>query len=233
MVNPDSQILDAATCGKAKSELPRLDRECPAVINGIKGANGTGDVAPEQGPKGIRKLVVTLPERHSIAVIDAQWLANRDPGSFDDCVFEEHALLPQVDAVPQVLPEDLNDPACQLQSLTYPPPSSFDAAPVKQALGDHTLYIADRNLPVIHRLYVSDPCNPQDRDSLLPASIEEPGLRVKTRDLAVSPPTTAGKRYLYAVEDDDARGGVMIFDVTPGSTERRTGCPASWACLVA
>lgn len=199
-------------CGSAANEPAVNDgRECPADVNG------------EEGPKGRRKLVVTLPEHGTIGVVDAQWLLNQDPGSFNNCKLFEYPLSSEVGSalVSQIVPNDLAlDPTCTLpETNNLPVQDPSRSYPVKQALGGNTLYIADSHRPLIHRLDVTDLCDAHLEDPLLPLSLEEPGSVVTTRDLAVSPPTTSGNRYLYAVEGDE-RGAVMMFDVSPGATDR-------------
>jgi len=75
-----------------------------------------------------------------------------------------------------------------------------------------TLYVADREAPVIHRLNLSDPCAPFESAPLLPRSSEDPRRVVTTRRIALSPQTIDFKRYLYAIDDVD--GSLMMFDVS-------------------
>lgn len=212
---------DAASCGDAVTVAP-LDPPpaCPADVNN------------EGGGAGIRKLAVTLPERGSLAIIDAQWLLNQPPGSFNECELVEHPLAVDLPAtpIPQSLPPDLiRDPSC---AAVAPPTSAsgpFNAFPVKQALGGNSLFIADLHAPLIHRLDVTDPCRPVAQPSLLPQSVEDPARQITVRDLAVSPETTRGQRFVYAIEGastggtvpgTEERGGIMVFDVSAGSTNR-------------
>ncbi|HMJ11998.1 MAG TPA: hypothetical protein VK524_11325 [Polyangiaceae bacterium] len=221
---------DASSCGVAATQPARAPEEvaCPADVNG------------EGGTGGIRKLAVTLPERGTLAIIDAQWLLNQEPGSFNDCQFVEHALAVDLPSTPveQELPPDLLRPATCVAPPLPPGPvgASFSAFPVKQALGGSSLYIADLHAPLIHRLNVSDPCKATPEPALLPKSVDDPGRLITVRDLAVSPETTRGERFVYAIEGEgsggvqsEERGGIMVFDVTPGRTNRtplvRAGSP--------
>ncbi|HEY6556048.1 MAG TPA: hypothetical protein VI072_02200 [Polyangiaceae bacterium] len=219
LVGPDEALGDPR-CGRAakKDPVDQTKLACPAVVNNEGG--------------GVHKLAVTLPERGVLAIIDAQWLLNQKPGEFKECEILEHPLAVDLPAtpIPQSLPADLiRDPSCPAVSAPTPASGSFNAFPVKQALGGGSLYIADLKAPVIHRLDVTDPCRPVPQPSLLPQSVEDPARQITVRDLAVSPETTRGQRFVYAIEGTstggtvpgtEERGGIMVFDVSPGSTNR-------------
>jgi hypothetical protein len=156
-------------------------------------------------------------------------LLDRVPGTFADCVVENYVSL-QMDlpsAPPlQQLPPDLDVPGCVPESPDFGPPEAFFPKPAGFALSDRELYVADRGAPLIHVLDVSDPCMPREQVPLLPVAFNERERPVFTTRLAVSPVTSRQERFLYAVED---RGTVMVFDVTPGSSQRtplvRPGSP--------
>ena len=74
-------------------------------------------------------------------------------------------------------------------------------------------------LPVIHVLDTHDPCAISEVPPLLPESYLDPARVVTTSRLAASPLTTDEKRYLYAV-DVVGGGSVMMFDVSPGASNR-------------
>ncbi len=72
------------------------------------------------------------------------------------------------------------------------------------------LYIADRSVPIIHVVDVSNPAAPLEVSSFLATSQAQPGRRVAIGALALSrytsqldPATGRHKRYLYAVDIDD------------------------------
>ena len=79
-----------------------------------------------------------------------------------------------------------------------------NARPTHLTFDDGTLYIADGEASVIHRLDVSDPCAPAVRPSLVATTSDDPTRVVTTRQLALSPLTLDLKRYLYAIDDADA-----------------------------
>jgi hypothetical protein len=190
------------------------------------------DLTRELVPPGRRKLAVALPDLSQIAIIDAQTILDRSPGSFEPCEVERwHSLEVELPPSPiaQRVPPDLEAPGCTLQPTPQgPPPESFRPKPSDFALAGDTLYVADQDAPVIHVLDVADPCAPAERPPLLPRSFDEPDRIVTTQRLAVSPLTPSRQRFLYATDDADLRL-VMAFDVSPGSVDRtplvRPGAP--------
>lgn len=215
------------------STPPKLRASCDAPPTDAAGTPGTAiaatreqcpaDLALETDPPGRRKLAVALPALGEIAIIDAQGLLDRTPGSFDPCTVERW-VRPAVDlpaSFPkQRVPDDLKPPpGCQLPQLNYgPPQASYLSEPSDFALSGKELFVADQGAPVIHRFDVSDPCAIHEEPPLLPESYEEPGRVVTTSKVAVSPLTTTGQRFAYAI--DESEGSVMIFDVSPGSSDR-------------
>lgn len=205
-VDPDVLLGQAAAATRA---------ECPA------------DLASETRPYGRRKLAVTLPSLSEIWVLDAQELLDRDPGSFDACTFEQRLVLdaPVSDAV-QRLPADLvpSSPSCSPVGLDHGPvPEAYRPRPADLALDDEQrLYVADTEAPLVHVLDASDPCALAALPPLEPRSYLDPGAVITTRRVAVSPLTPLGKRFVYAVDNSLTRsaGSLMVFDVSPGSTER-------------
>ena len=211
---PDAEGRVRASCDEAYTELP----EPPAAGR----AHCSADLRTENHPPGRRKLLVALPSLGQLALIDAQTLLDREPGSFDPCPVER--LLQLRDsrgsaAVEQRVPEDLQAPDCVGPTLNYGPPvEAPPSRPAGFALAGDLLYAADEGAPVIHRLNVADPCQPAMEPPLLPLSYQEPGRMVTTSRVAVSPLTTRGERFAYAI--DHFNGSVMIFDVSPDSTDR-------------
>ena len=185
-----------------------------------------GDISLETKPHGVRKLVVALPDDGALAIIDAQTLLDHEPGSFRECPIERYVPL-QAKLPPswpnQVWPQDIADARNQCwltapidfspTTLSAPRPAAFAFdAPTS------TLYVTDEDLPIIHALDLSDPCNVVERDPLLPRSAERPDRQVVTREIAVSPVTSDGKKFVYAV--DFHEGSVMAFDVSLGTSDR-------------
>ncbi len=192
-----------------------------------------GDLAQETQQAGVRKLLVAMPLEGDLLVIDAQKVLDRTPGSFEPCPIERRIKLnielPASTPLPANADGDAN--ICPLrpaatassicpvrgpQTVTYS--GDFHTSPSDVAQAEHRLYISDDKAPVIHVLDMTDPCSPVEQAPLLPSSFDNPGRPVFTRTLAVSPVTSDGKRFLYAVDSLD--GSVMIFDVSEGSGQR-------------
>lgn len=195
------------------------------------------DLAAEQGPLGRRKLLVTLPERGELVIVDAQEVLDRTPGSFDDCVIERtlplRVELPSV-SPSQMLPTDLpqRDAECLPSGAPFVAEAqAFVPYPVDLAATADKLYVADLNAPVVHVIDSHDPCNLVELPPLLPQSYTAPDAVIATRKLAVSPLISTGQRFVYAIEESSAAtaGSVMIFDVGPNSVSRtpivRAGSP--------
>jgi hypothetical protein len=218
---PDGTQVNATCDGEPQSDDPPKgdSHEC--------GAN----LQTEGGPVGRRKLVVSLPDRGELLVIDAQWLVDQDPGTFPDCAAEQ--TLPLEANVPpnmaQQLPADLDPGTCDEAPVPVaPPPSRRAPRPAGFALTDGRLYIADEAAPVIHVVDTGNPCQLAELPSLLPMSVREPERVVTTRRVAVSPLTPSGQQYVYAIDAEDQPASVMAFDVSsndptpivrPGSPE--------------
>jgi hypothetical protein len=205
---PDGAQVNATCDGEIQSdEAPKgASYECGA------------DLQTEGGPVGRRKLVVSLPDRGELVVIDAQWLIDQEPGTFPDCEPEQtlslEAKVPP--NVAQRLPADLEPGTCEEAPVpTAPTPSRRAPRPAGFALTDGRLYIADEAAPVIHVVDTSSPCSLAELPSLLPMSVREPQRVVTTRRVAVSPLTPSGKQYVYAIDAEDQPASVMAFDVSP------------------
>ncbi len=80
------------------------------------------------------------------------------------------------------------------------------------------LYVADLDNPIIHvfDLSVSPPV---ELPALEVISSADPSGTVSVREIAISPPTRAFKRFLYAVEA--AEGSLLIYDVTDKASTYR------------
>ncbi len=74
------------------------------------------------------------------------------------------------------------------------------------------LYVADEAIPVIHVIDVSDPLAPKEQEPLVATSLLDTKRRVVVGPIALSPPTSDFKRYLYAADSRD--NSIMVFDVT-------------------
>lgn len=177
-------------------------RSCPA------------DLSVETSPPGRRKLLVTLPAWGEIWVLDAQRLLDAEPGSFDYCQPDVALKLSGVtpDAPPpQAMPDDLDlvpEVRPYEQTSWTPFPAGIDVE-------RNTLYVTDRGAPLLHRIDISDLCAMHEVEPLLPVRLDRPGTTVTTSTVAVSPVTSAGKRFVYA--NDELEGSVMMFDVSLGA----------------
>jgi hypothetical protein len=221
---------DAATpdrvrtsCGGAYIDVADLIGAAP----GASRAECPADLATETVAPGRRKLGVMLPSLSEMWVLDAQELLDREPGSFDACNVEERIRLTATptDAVQRVPPDLVpSSPSCSPVGLNHGPPAdNYQPWPADIALDDEQrLYVADSAAPVIHVLDVSDPCALSPLPSLEPRSFLDPTAVVSTRRVAVSQLTPLGKRYVYAVDNSatTTAGMLMMFDVSPGSTDR-------------
>ncbi len=199
-----------------------------ATCDGAYGSVAPGpagfDLSAEQGPAGARKLLVTLPALGALAVIDAQDVLARAPGSFDACTVERFVpLAVDVPTAPVVeLPAEgePSNPACVSPPAPVPPaPAAWKAHPAQVALSDDgRLFIADDAVPVVHVLDARRPCDLVERAPLLPVSSTTPERTVVTSAIAVSPLTHDGARFVYASDRFD--GSVMAFDVSDGAASR-------------
>ncbi|HMA94865.1 MAG TPA: hypothetical protein VKP30_19375 [Polyangiaceae bacterium] len=236
-----------------RSSCPRLesttDETVQAWVRAAQSDNANGNplcpanLALEEGiaPVGRRKLLVTLPDLGKIALYDAQAILNMGPGTFQDCIPDSVIALGNTvpnAPVTQPLPADLHtvDAAGKtVTQITYPAApfvaAAGDPQPAGMALADGKLYVADLNVPLIHVVDVSDPCNVHEQYDrpLRPLSYDHPNEPVYTRDVSVSSVTVAGEtkkqRFLYAVESSrqDARkngsiGAAMVFDLSEGAS---------------
>lgn len=210
------------------------DCDAPYAEGAASSACGV-NLRDDAGPKGRRKIIVSFPDSGTLQVIDAQWLLETTPGSFPTCQFDGAPVALRVDVpagMTQTLPADLQpDASCtEVPAPSAPRPSAQAPRPAGFALSDDRLYIADRAAPVIHVVDASNACQLTELASLLPMSLREPERVVTTRRVAVSPLTPSGQRFVYAIDSEDQpNASVMVFDVSPGSTNPtplvRSGSP--------
>lgn len=193
------------------------------------------DLFGEAGPRGMRKLVVALPNEGRLVVLDAQALLDREPGSYASCLADdvlvgdapihEGALTLQVNLPPEVtqpLPSDLVVPGCTEPTARYGPfPTGVTPRPAGMATRDGMLLVADRATPAVHVVDVHDPCALTELAPLVATSYEQPERVVTTSRVAISPRTPDGHRYAYAVDElGEEQASVMVFDLTPGVVSR-------------
>jgi hypothetical protein len=180
-----------------------------------------GAACPAAALSERRKLVVAVPELGAIAILDAQTLLELPQGGFEPCPVERWLKLAvnlPAGGVEQSLPPDIGS-GCIPPNMNYGPQTDdYHPLPAGFAQSGSTLYIADRAAPVVHAMQLADPCEPKALPPLLPRSFESPGRVVTTTRVAVSPITTQGEQFVYAI--DQFEGSVMAFDVTPGRSQR-------------
>jgi hypothetical protein len=212
--NPTSRAACGSTDPEVTPDKGQDQRECPA------------DLTTEDGPFGRRKLLIALPEEHKLVLLDAQTLLDNPPGEFGACKVEAtyplQATLPSTPPTRDP-PDDLrgtpNPSICPV--TPYPPITATAPTPGGMALSGSLLYVADRSLPVVHVLDVTDPCAPVEQTPLLPEAYLDPNRVVTTSRVAVSPLTPTGKQYVYAIDEkDQPTASIMVFDVSAGATSR-------------
>ena len=184
---------------------------------GTMGASG--DLSREG--LGRQKLVVTLPDLGGFVVIDAQTLLDRPPGSYEECPVERWVPLKVDWPLPVVPPPPPPGEACVNPGSTTPSaqPIEGGSRPAGIATSGDRLFIADLAAPLIHVVDLPTPCEPVEREPLLPTSRVDPSRVVTTSRLAVTKvPTPDFRRYLYAVDVID--GSTMVFDVSDGAGEQ-------------
>ena len=223
LIDPAQNELTRSSCvGSSFEPVPEVEaqqvgRECPA------------DLTHEGGPKGRRKLLVSLPEEHKLVLLDAQELLDAPAGEFAPCHVEPVAYnlaeAPETTPAtpvlpPDLLPSSLDSAVCPATSYPLaqageqPTPGGFAVA------GDR-LFVADRALSVVHEINVAEPCAPVAQKPLLPRAYLSPNRNVTTSRVALSPLTPNGKQFVYAVDElDQPTASVMVFDVSPGATNR-------------
>lgn len=212
---PGDESTIRATCDAERGPVhPDLESCDPAL-----------DLSRERQPLGARKLFVTLPDQGAVAVVDAQALLCRPPGSFDPCPIERiwelrSDVLPYgAEAVAHdddqrvcvVPPENSGIPA----HVMRPSPAEI-AVTDPDVAGPKRIYLSDDRIPAIHVLDAPTPCEMSALTPLRPQSAVEPDRVVVTSAIAVSPLTSDEKRFVYAT--DLKEGSVMAFDVSLGSS---------------
>ncbi len=188
------------------------------------------DLSQETLVPGRRKLAVALPDLGKIVVLDAQRLLDRQPGSFGDCEIESVVTLQAQPpaSVEQTLPSDLVVDNCTAPTIDYSLSGTFESRPAGMASAGKRLFVADQGAPLVHVLDVADPCTITETEPVVPTSLLSPQRIVTTNRVAVSPVTTQGQQFVYAIDElgeDASRLGdnvasVMVFDVSVGQTQR-------------
>ena len=193
------------------------DKACSAADTDAGAGDGprvsglNGDIEAEG--KGRQKLVVTIPSRGGVAVIDAQELLDSKAGAYEPCHVER--WLPLSTTVPDLPPKPPTggvacvDPKSEAPEL----PAVSEAHPTTLAYADGRLYASDLDTSLIHVIDLPTPCEPFEVRPLLPTSLQEPKRAVTTSHIAVTAKKTPDlKRYLYAIDARD--GSAMVFDVS-------------------
>lgn len=233
---PSLTSWPACSLPAAPGDILLLDN--PALLDGTERETCEGvyqAVDPTRDPisfkedaqltqRGRPKLVVTIPSAGGIAVFDAQDIFNRAPGSFDPCNMERWVPLKVDPSALQAIaaqPAPLKGTACTNAAPGQPAmKTSYSPRPSGMSWANGTLYVGDIGAPLIHVLEMSTPCNPVEREPLLPVSAENPERVVFAKRVSASLLNTPSfKQYLYATDVEDA--SAMVFDVSVNSTTRR------------
>lgn len=205
---------DAAYGDKADVKVCQSESDADA---GPRAVGVDGDLEAEG--QGRQKLVVTIPSKGGIAVIDAQSLLDTAPGVYAPCNVER--WLPLSTDVPLLPPKPpTGGLACVDPQLDAPElPASSVARPTGLAYAAGRLYASDLDTSLIHVIDLPTPCEPVEQPPLLPTSVQDPSRVVTTSHVAVAPSLTPDlKRYLYAIDALD--GSAMVFDVSDDQTSR-------------
>jgi hypothetical protein len=169
--------------------------------------------------KGRAKLVVSLPTRGELVVIDAQSLLDQAPGSFGPCTLERTLELSAEVPLPSTpeLPEP--GPGCAVPDTVDPGVlGPFAPVPSGMAIDEGTLYVGDLGSPLVHVVDVAQPCNATELPPFVVTSSADPSRVVKTTEVAVSRRAPGGARYLYAIDVDDR--SLVVFDASEAATTR-------------
>jgi hypothetical protein len=227
-------VADRAGIG-ASGTGPRA--RCPGFDAAAGAASPGYDLSSEAALFGTAKILALMPDLGELAVIDAQALLMRTPGSFDACPIERMLALRSdlgssagvadagVDATADGGGTSLDGgveagASCSSPAPVAVPPPSLASHPAAMALADDgRVFVSDDRVPVVHVVDLSDPCSLAEREPLLPQSIVDPSRAVTTGAIAVTPLLTDQRRFVYAV-DVKNNGSVMVFDVSADSTTR-------------
>ncbi len=188
-----------------------------AICQGEEHCNGDlGLDALAAGSPGRYKLIVTLPSEGGIAIIDAQSVLDGEPGERPPCNIERWVPLkvepPALPTPPAPPPSNACVPATPTGDTLA---ENFTPLPAGITLDDKLLYVADRSAPVIHRIALPTPCEPNEISPLVTNSTEDPGRPVFTSRVAISPLTLDLERYLYAIDNID--GSILVYNVSDGA----------------
>jgi hypothetical protein len=218
---PGAMVLAVDPDDDAGAIRPRCDAaygadDEGASCEGVRHCHG--DLAKDAeaaGTPGRYKLVVALPARGGLAIIDAQAILDQEDGAFEPCPIERFIALEA--AVPPAEPAPGSGGAAGACAQDPPPTAApgvvaFLPEPAGLTFDGTRLYVADLGAPLIHRLDLGAPCEPVVLPPLVPRSAAEPERPVVTSRVAVSPPTMDFKRYLYAIDVVD--GSMLVFDVS-------------------
>lgn len=217
-LSPNDKAATRPCCDAAYG-APADDKACAAApADPDAGADTSpravglnGDIEAEG--KGRQKLVVAIPSKGGIAVIDAQALLDTKAGAYEPCPVERWIELrtdvPQLPAKPPSGGAACVDPKSEQPDV----PAASEARPTSLAYADGRLYASDLDTSLVHVIDLPTPCEPVEVRPLLPTSLAEPKRAVTTSHVAVVPiPTPDFKRYLYAIDKRD--GSAMVFDVS-------------------
>jgi hypothetical protein len=207
------------------SDLPESWLPGPFWPDGVPYVEGGVDLVgqePPVGPPGICSVTDAAPMQAMMPPEEAAAGPAAEDGGPEDAETTDGGLEDAAET-PEAAPTAPAGPeGGPLMSQTGPPDAGFALAlaplsapnPSAMVMRDdaHVLYIADLSLPMIHVIDLSNPNRPREVAPLLATSVAQPARQVKVGGLALSPPTSEYKRYLYAI--DQAPGSIIVYDVT-------------------
>ena len=207
----------------------------PGPLTVVPRSGGGFDLAvvlPGDGASSAK--LVTMRAAAFLDAKDAQYLT---PGQLKPCpissVIELSDTTPSQwspgDAWPDGVPWTKVDTTKSLPHGTCAPPAAAPL-PLSPAYGAHAhaswmvrdggwLFIADDGLPLVHVIDMTKGA-PVEIAPYLATSIANPSRPVSVSQLAISPPTHDGKRFLYAL--DQREGSVIVYDATDPATASRS-----------
>ena len=203
-------LLEPAFAG-AQAELMTIDPK-----TSFSGAPGILTACmPPTGRGGTMTFVGSVPATAASATswtdgvpyADAGDLTDSEPSLGPSCGSDDSGLADDASTDGETVPSSSIGDGSAAVPPAAPNPTAMvlrDDAPIA--------YVADNGVPLIHVIDLSNPVAPTEVGQLLATSAANPSRLVPVGGMALSPPTSDLRRYLYAIDQYD--GTVMVFDAT-------------------